>query len=91
MTRGCARARPQGGYEPQNCHRPGAPLTEAPMLQDTPRTPKKQEIARFRFARSLQITTAPTATAATLLAAAARAQPPKTAPVRDLRRGTCGM
>eukprot|EP00962_Isochrysis_galbana_P044936 scaffold17553_cov112-Isochrysis_galbana.AAC.4 len=30
MTRGCARARghkPQGGYEPQNCHRPGAPLT----------------------------------------------------------------
>eukprot|EP00962_Isochrysis_galbana_P017237 scaffold4961_cov114-Isochrysis_galbana.AAC.11 len=86
-----ARARPQEGYEPQNCHGPGAPLTEAPMLQDTPLAPQKQKIARFRFARSLQTTAAPAATAATLVAAAARAQPPKTAPVRDLKRGTYGM
>eukprot|EP00962_Isochrysis_galbana_P039612 scaffold14233_cov148-Isochrysis_galbana.AAC.4 len=36
-----ARARPQGGYEPQNCHRPGATLREAPMLQDTPLPPSQ--------------------------------------------------
>eukprot|EP00962_Isochrysis_galbana_P058801 scaffold32074_cov84-Isochrysis_galbana.AAC.1 len=48
-------------------------------------------MARFRLVRSLLATAAPAATAATLLAAAARAQPPKTAPDRDLRRGTCGM
>eukprot|EP00962_Isochrysis_galbana_P013119 scaffold3751_cov117-Isochrysis_galbana.AAC.6 len=91
MTRGCARARGHGevmnfktatGLEP-------APLKEAPpMLQDTTLPPTKPEMARFRLVRSLLATAAPAATAATLPAAAARAQPPKTAPDRDLRRGT---
>jgi hypothetical protein len=81
----CARARGHmGAGNHGNPHKARLAGAEAPMPQHTSRAPKDAQTARFRCCRIARVTAAPPARAATLLAPACRAQPPITAPIRDL-------
>jgi len=64
---------------------------EAETREKTSRGPRTTQTARCRSGRIPGATAAQPANAATLLGCATCAQPPKTAPNRDLRRGTSGV